>query len=951
MNDLTASLPDELKAPIDLVWNGFSERLAALGVEFCPDESLLKSLAKAWAASGFVINWSLRHPAMFANLMSSGVWRQASGATSGYRTRLQECLRAVDLEAGLMAALRQFRNLEMVRIAMRDITGWANLEETLEDLSALAEVCIQESLAFLYQNACRLRGTPITKEGRPQQLVVLAMGKLGASELNFSSDIDLIFAYAEDGILPDKRGTSYAEFFTRLGQNLVKVLDAVTEDGFVFRVDTRLRPFGESGPLVMSIHAMETYYQGQAREWERYAMVKVRPVAGDLQSGRRLQTLLRPFVYRRYLDYRAFGELRDLKQKITQELRRKDRLENIKLGPGGIREIEFIGQAFQLIRGGRDKRLQERSILRVLSVLGESAYLPVAIVNKLAEAYRFLRTVENRLQQYADKQTHDLPQEPLQRFCLAFSLGFSDWNSFKRRLDTLRERVHAVFEQVVEAPHTDDHDAWLKLVGASQIDSERLLQTLQAIGYRDPYHALSLLKAFQSSYSLQQLTAKGVAELNRLMPMLLRAVAKTEEAEVVLERILALLESIASRNVYFTLLVENPLALSQMVKLAAASSWITHYIARFPLLLDGLLDPRELYTPLHKAELARELAGQLEAVGDDDLEQMMSALRHFKQTNVLRVAAADIMGAIAIGVVSDYLTDIAEVVIDAVLTQAWRLLARWGYPPGASFDEIKQFGIIAYGKLGGFELGYGSDLDLVFLYNGDDAMTSGEKPMPCAKFHARLAQKIVNMLTTQMLSGKLYEVDLRLRPSGNSGLLVSGIDAYARYQMTSAWTWEQQALIKARFVAGDPAIAKRFAEVRVESLRRPRDPATLLNDVIGMREKMRATLMVKDPTVFDLKQGMGGMADIEFIVQFGTLAGARDHPELLAWTSTIGLLKTLKAIGFLCPDDFATLEQAYYLYRERVHRSALKETQAVVPVTEFMELRERVRQIWQTIMA
>jgi glutamate-ammonia-ligase adenylyltransferase len=944
MNAVMASLPVELQTLSSVAWSNLANYLAISRREVSLDQHLLESLCKVWAASRFVADWCRAHPDSLVDLIISGEL-QASRATGGYRSALQECLETVGSEADLMAALRRFRNREMVRIAIRDTAGWAKLDETLKELSGFAEACIQESLQFLYRAACDLRGTPVTKCGMPVQLVVLAMGKLGAGELNFSSDIDLIFAYPEDGILPDKQGTSFGEFFRRLCQSLVKVLSQVTEDGFVFRVDMRLRPFGESGPLVMSFSAMETYYQGQAREWERYAMIKARPVAGDLDAGKRLENLLRPFVYRRYLDYRAFGELRDLKQKITLELRRKERLENIKLGPGGIREIEFIGQAFQLIRGGRDKRLQQRRILCVLSVLGESSYLPARVVRKLSDAYCFLRTVENRLQQYADEQTHDLPQDELQQLGLAFSLGFPDWRSFKQRLDSMREQVHAVFEQVIEAPHMDPQEVALMLVGGVRIDSERLLEVLQKMGYRDAQRALQALNAFLTSFAIKKLTSKGVTELNRLMPILLRAVAETEEAEVVLQRLLQLLEAIASRNVYFTLLAENPLALSQLVKLSAASSWIPHHIASFPLLLDELLDPRELYAPLTKAELAAELRRQLDAVGDDELEQTMIALRQFKQTNVLRVAAADIMGLISVGVVSDYLTAIAEVIIDAVLSQAWQRLDKRGYPPGGTENKVTGFGVIAYGKLGGLELGYGSDLDLVFLYDGR------ERPPSCAQFYARLAQKMINMLTTQMLSGKLYEVDLRLRPSGNSGLLVSSVEAYARYQMSSAWTWEQQALVKARFIAGDTAIERRFTGIRIASLSRPRDLVALRQEVKAMRERMQASLMVKDPALFDLKQGAGGMADIEFIVQFGTLASAHAHPELLAWTSTIRLLESLSATGFLQREDFVALEQAYYLYREQVHRSALKETQAVVSNADLVETRERVQQIWRNIMA
>lgn len=940
-------LPEPLKQPVALAWAAFSANSARLGIEIgeLPD-AVEDSLGPVWAASPFVAEQCARRPELLKELLESGRLLNPADEES-YRANLRNLLEAVDSEAELMAVLRRFRNLEMVRIAWRDIAGWANLDETLRDLSALADVCVQESLDFLFRAACARRGTPLNKQGRPQSLVVLAMGKLGAFELNFSSDIDLIFAYRDEGVLADKRETSYCEFYTKLARNLVKVLDTQTEDGFVFRVDLRLRPFGDSGPLVQNFYALETYYQSQAREWERYAMVKVRPIAGDLEAGRELQEFLRPFVYRRYLDYRTLGELRELKQKISLELQRKDRQENIKLGPGGIREIEFVGQAFQLIRGGREKRLQERRIQVVLATLADLRLLPASTVEKLQEAYRFLRTVENRVQQYADRQTHDLPTDPIQRLSLAYTMGFSDWQSFKGHIDKVRRDVHDVFEQVV-APIKAEVRETFALTG----DYEHICAALRNLGWPTPESGARLVETFQASHAVRNLTPRGASELARLMPMLLRATASTEQPDDTLERLFALLEAIASRNVYLTLLAENPQALSQLVKLAAGSPWITNYIAQHPLLLDELLDPRALYAPLSKAELERELKRKLDSIDPEDLEQILIGLRQFKQTNVLRVAAADFVGAIPIMVVSDYLTYTAEVLVNEVMRQAWRLTAaRHGVPPGASIDEVSGFGVIAYGKLGGIELGYGSDLDLVFLYDGTDtAPTNGERPVSTAEFFARMGKRIIHLLTANTPAGVLYEVDLRLRPSGSSGLLVSSVDAYDTYQMESAWTWEHQALVKARFIAGDPEIGKRFAAVREKSLCRKRDIEVLRAEILEMREKMRANLAAKDPAVFDLKQGSGGIVDIEFIVQFGVLSRAHDCKKLTEWTDVVRLLDSLTEAGFLNADDAGLLRQAYCLFRERTHRLALLEVPALVPADEHFELRSRVQRIWRDVM-
>ncbi|MGZ8218822.1 bifunctional [glutamate--ammonia ligase]-adenylyl-L-tyrosine phosphorylase/[glutamate--ammonia-ligase] adenylyltransferase [Methylomagnum sp.] len=943
--DAMTLLPEPLQLPVTLALDEFRRNAGDRAVETLPPD-IANSLVRVWAASPFVAGHCARRPALLWDLVDSGRLTRANGEDE-YRELLRPVLEAASGEAGLMAALRRFRHREMVRLAWRDIAGWAPLEETLLDVSRLAETCVDESLAFLFRQACAMRGTPLNRHGQPQSLVVLGMGKLGAWELNFSSDIDLIFAYRDDGTLPDKKETSYSEFYTRLARSLVKALDAVTEDGFVFRVDTRLRPFGDSGALALSFDAMEAYYQAQAREWERYAMVKARTIAGDFEAGRELEEFLRPFVYRRYLDYRALGELRDLKQKISLELQRKDRQENVKLGPGGIREIEFIGQAFQLIRGGQDKRLRERRILAVLETLRELRLLPDKDVDTLVRAYRYLRTVENRLQQYADRQTHDLPTSPVERLVIAHALGHADWGAFKWELDTRRARVHGIFQQVIAGAQGEA--ATPPVLNG---DAAQTAAALRAVGWAEPDAAVPVLERFLISRHVRNMTQRGEAELKRLLPMVLRAVAGTGQPLASLERILEIIEAVASRNVYLTLLAENPPALAQLAKLAATSPWISNYIARHPLLLDELMDPRSLYTPLTKLELARELARKLDSVDPKDLEQLMIALRQFKQANVLRVAAADLSEAIPIRVVSDFLTYIAETVVESAMRLAWQTTAeKHGPPPGARFDEPDGFAVIAYGKLGGFELGYGSDLDLVFLYDGvGTAPTTGDKPVTTAEFFSRVGKRIIHILTTNTPAGVLYETDLRLRPSGGSGLLVSSVEAYDTYQMQNAWTWEQQALVKARFIAGDPAVGAKFQAIREKSLRRERDTAALRAEVRDMREKMRESLGSKDPASFALKQDPGGIVDIEFLVQFGVLSGAHTQPNLTEWTDVVRQLDSLTVAGFTGADDAEFLRQTYWALRERTHRASLKEAPATAPADEYLEPRSRVQQIWRDVM-
>jgi glutamate-ammonia-ligase adenylyltransferase len=952
-------LPAALSAKFDQRLADFRARADAGKLHWLEQPDVAAALPKVWAVSAFVADHCLRDPGLLFSLLESGDLQANSGAAY-YAQRLAEGLAGVEDEAGLHRLLRRTRQREMLRIAWRDLAGWAELDETLQDLSVLAECCLRAALEFLYGKACARWGTPVDSSGRPQNLVVLGMGKLGGGELNFSSDIDLIFAYPEAGNLPDRHETTYQEFFTKLAQSLVKALDMQTEDGFVFRVDTRLRPFGDSGPLVMNFDAMEAYYQGQAREWERYAMIKARPVAGDMDAAGELAAMLRPFVYRRYLDFRAFGELRELKAKIVQELQRKDRCDSVKLGLGGIREIEFIGQAFQLLRGGQDKTLQDRRIRVVLDVLAERGSLPAADVTTLQAAYRYLRLTENHIQQLADQQTHDLPKDEDARLRLAFSMGHADWDSFRRELDPIRQSVHAIFSQVITPARDESEHALARQVWTGAGDDAGKQALLAEMGYPDGASALASLQAFRSGSAVTRLSTRGVEELERLMPPLLQAAGKlggstgdNDRAGLALKRILALLEAVTTRTVYYTLLAENPAALAQLVKLADASPWIAGFLTRHPILLDGLLDARQLYAPQKKADLHKELARQLASVEPDDEEAHMNRLRHFKQAQVLRVAAADIMEAIPLMVVSDYLTDIAEVLIEATLREAWRhTAAKHGVPPGCRAEEIGGFAVIAYGKLGGIELSYSSDLDLVFLCDGENlgAATNGPRPVTVSQFYARIVQRMIHLITTNMLSGMLYEIDMRLRPSGNSGLLVTSLSAFQAYQMDSAWTWEQQALVRARCVAGDPALAEKFRQVRAQSLSRPRDLGSLRTEVREMREKMRSNLDSKDPTLFDLKQGFGGIADIEFIVQFGVLAYAASHPALLEWTDNVRLLERLCGSGVLAQDDADCLKQAYILFRTQVHRAALQEREARVPAAALADMRGRVQAIWRKAM-
>ncbi|MDH3947936.1 MAG: bifunctional [glutamate--ammonia ligase]-adenylyl-L-tyrosine phosphorylase/[glutamate--ammonia-ligase] adenylyltransferase [Gammaproteobacteria bacterium] len=941
-----AELPDPLRQPVKQHWQAFTEAVPDLS-DF--PQMVAESLPRVWAASNFVAQQCVRQPALLPDLARGDLLQEYDWET--YRERLTERLQSVSQESDLMRELRQFRQREMVRIIWRDIAGWAELMDTTRDLSHLAEACIDAALTKLYAWECEQSGTPQDSEGNPVNLVVVGMGKLGAWELNLSSDIDLIFAFAEEGEIKTGRSLSHTEFFARLGRRLINVLDQQTADGFVFRVDMRLRPFGDSGALAISFAAMESYYQIHGREWERYAMIKARVVGGDRQAGEQLMAMLKPFVYRRYLDFGAYEALREMKTLISREVKRKGLEHNVKLGAGGIREIEFIGQLFQLIRGGRDNKLTARKILKVLKHLGEADYLPAFVVEELITAYGFLRTVEHRLQEYEDRQTHVLPQDETGQYRLAYSMGYDGWESFLTDLDMHRQQVQGHFEQVFEAPQTEQGDegaADLTGVWLGTLDEATCIRVLAESGYQAAEPLWKKLSEIRQSRAYHALSSQGRERLDRLMPLLLGAAGQADQPDQTIQRLLDLVSQIERRSVYLALLVENPLALSQLVRLSSASPWISHFLKQYPLLLDELLDPRSLYAPPDHPELVAELSRRMLGVSMEDQEQAMDILRQFKHANVLRVAAADIVEALPLMKVSDHLSWIAETVLDEALEQAWHhLTARHGRPPVEG--EGKGFAIIGYGKLGGLELGYSSDLDLVFLHGAESEyeMTDGAAPLALQVFFARLGQRLIHVLTTYTPAGLLYEVDMRLRPDGASGMLVSSLKAYEAYQRDKAWLWEHQALVRARPVAGDRAIGERFQAIRRAILAQPRDKTELRQGILDMRRRMREELDRSKADEFNLKQGAGGIVDIEFMVQFGVLAHAHSHPELLDYTDNVCLLAALAKAGLMPVKDAEQLSDAYRHYRCEAHRRALQEQGSTFEASHFLEQREQVAAIWQ----
>ncbi|MCU0561983.1 MAG: bifunctional [glutamate--ammonia ligase]-adenylyl-L-tyrosine phosphorylase/[glutamate--ammonia-ligase] adenylyltransferase [Desulfobacterales bacterium] len=950
------ALPEALKTTAAAVGR-LLEACRDAGVSLPQDPEFSRPLAQVLAFSDFVAESATREPMLLAELAASGELQRMNGAGS-VAARLASVLSETADADDLGGRLRRFRRRELVRIAWRDIVGLADLTETTADLSALAEACLDQTLAWLHPRLCAELGEPHSDAGRPQRLVVVALGKLGARELNFSSDIDLVFAYPAPGQTRAAAApVDNEEFFTRLARRLVQLIGQVTAEGFVFRVDLRLRPFGDGGPLVMSFDAMERYYQEQGRDWERYAWIKGRAVAGDMAAGEALLQRLHPFVYRRYLDFGAFESLRQMKQLISQEVTRKGMQANIKLGRGGIREIEFFGQIFQLIRGGVSPALQRRRIRSVLAALARQGTISATVRRELDDAYVFLRTVEHRLQQAADRQTHSLPADTEGLARLAAALGFATCEQFEAELKRHRDTVHGHFRMLLESGEAEGTEkaieSQLSSIWLQSVDEGHAGELLAGLGFDPPAEALAALHELRGDAETRALSLTGRQRLDRLVPLLLLESSRTGHPVTVLRRIIDLVRAIERRTSYLALLVEYPAALAHLARLANASPWIASFLARHPVLLDELLDARTLYRPPSRESLADDIGRRLTQAPTDDLESQIEALCIFKQIQVLRVAAADVSGTLPLMRVSDYLSDIAETIVNAVVNLAWEhLSAKHGTPVSRLGDAPceRGFAVIAYGKLGGLELGYGSDLDLVFLHAGVDGQThGGARPIDNAQFYNRLGQRVIHLLTAHTRAGRVYEIDTRLRPSGISGILVRHIDAFRDYQLNEAWTWEHQALIKARAVCGDEQIGVRFEAIRAEALARRRPGKKLMAEVAEMRRRMRRELSRPEAGQFDLKHSPGGMIDIEFLVQALVLLLAHRHRELVRWTDNVRLIQALISAAVLNEYTAHLLKHAYLIYRAAAHQLSLQEQPSRVPQEKFERLQQRIHQIWQAV--
>ncbi len=901
-------------------------------------------------------------------------------------------------EDAMMSFLRKIRRQHSAAIAVLELSGRLSIDESMLRMSILAEELTQTAYLWSYANHQETFGSPYsnnqqtivsdkakfstaklstkndsTEKGstekvktKQQNLLILAMGKLGGKELNFSSDIDLIFFYPSDGETQGGRRTiENSRFFQKVGVQLIKLLNEATEDGFVFRVDMRLRPYGDSGSLVISVEQAEDYYHEQGRGWERFAMVRAAIISGRPEEQQALASILTPFAFRRYIDYGVIDSLRNMKAMIQREVLRRGLVGNIKLGAGGIREIEFMVQSLQLIQGGRNKQLQEKSVLKVLPLLASEKLLTKEVSLELASRYRFLRRLEHCIQELDEKQTQQLPEDNETQQVIAQVMGFSNWKIFNQHLQSIQSHINQLFIGLFgdEKSQDEQRDDFYFSLWEGHISQQQLLEKCSNINEKQADNIIVLLNEFTESSIVRNLSARGAKRLKIFFPNLLAIALIVEDPIQTLERLVFILKAILKRTAYLDLLSENQPVLQNLVDLVSQSDWIVHRLSECPILLDELLYPNSLYEPLQTSDLNSELQQSLLRIDEKDEEQILDTIRQFKQINELRVAAALLSNQLNIAQASRYLSQLAQVIIQAAVNQCWRVVtSQYGFPEALlnnietdDLNKQKGFCVVAYGKLGGQELGFNSDLDIVFLFNqhpsgitvsNKQSNNQSIRSLNVNRFYTRLAQKIIHFLSTRTSLGVLYEVDMRLRPSGNSGMLVSHIDSFEEYQNENAWTWEHQALVRARVVVGDEKIIQQFEKVRSKILSKERDNDSLKKDVAEMRLKMRQQLEQSKEDKIDLKQCVGGLVDIEFIAQYLMLKLTEDvkYPS-----NTVEALKLSKKTQQLENVKVDLLIDSYRDYSNHLNKLALVSGKKLICSTLFSEQRKNIKEIWDNL--
>ena len=950
------SIPEILRDSVIRWWERAGRHDALREIYEAMPEAMKDGLARLIAGSEFAASALIQDPEALAWLNGNMTPTLAHAANGVYERNASSAATSADAQR----VLREWRRREMLRIAWRDLAGCAPVVETLRSLSDLADACIRAAAAAAQRHLQTPFGKPRGSDGAPAPLIVLGMGKLGGFELNFSSDIDLMFLFGQAGETDGARVVDNEEYFNRLGRELIRLLDARTENGFVFRVDMRLRPFGDSGPLVVSLASLEDYLQQHGRDWERYAWIKARAVVGADAYASANEEFVRPFVYRRYLDFGVFESLREMKALIAREVARRDLEQDLKLGMGGIREVEFIVQSMQLVRGGSDRRLQNPVLLEVIPLLAGAKLLSAVELARLTDAYLVLRKAENALQMIRDEQTHSLPVDAVDRARLCLNMGLLDWSAAIARIDAARQVVAGQFEALLvggaggaggDAQRRSDETA-LSWLASEEID---VAEELAAGGFPadEVVSVAAQLNAYRHAPPYRRLDEAGRRRVHVILDRVLKSAAVRASPSDLVQRVLRVLDAIGARSSYLALLKEQPAALDRLIDVCAISGFLARQIADFPLLLDELIDAKAFDEIPSRASFARELAARTERLPADDPERQVEALRQFQKVAVFSVALADLTGRLPLMQVSDRLTDIAELIVQFCMDLAWSQMTKiYGVPycgDDAASSRIVKVAVAGYGKLGGLELGYGSDLDLVFLHDscGEIQQTAAERPLDNVVFFLRLGQRIVHLLTMHSAAGRLYEVDMRLRPNGKGGFLMTGIDAFERYQHDDAWTWEHQALLRARAVAGDPDLCRRFEEARRRVLGTAVRRDTLRTDVMEMRMRMRRELSQSGRGQFDIKQDAGGIADIEFLVQYWVLAAASVHPELVTYSDNIRQLEGLARVGVLDAATAGWLKEAYIGYRTVLHHLSLEGGKRVVEAGAHAQTRARVEEIWR----
>ena len=895
-----------LRTLIDSRYADLVARCRAEGVPLHDDAGVAERIGRTLLASEFAYDVLRRQPDL---LSPAGLDRLRSASDAS--ARIDALVLSKD-EAACMTALRRFRHAEALRLVFRDVNGLDSVGETLASTSALYEALLGVALRWSEQALTERYGTPRDTEGKAQRMVVLGFGKLGGNELNFSSDIDLVLAYPSAGESDGARPLDNGEYFVRIARQLVRLLAEPTQEGICARVDLRLRPFGNAGRLALPFAAMEQYYQREGRDWERYAWIKARPVAGDRVAGKHLQEMLRPFVYRRYLDYTAFAGLREMKALIDAEVARKDLAENLKLGPGGIREIEFIVQLTQMIRGGREPSLRVRGLLPALTACEARGHIPAARAKQLRDAYVFLRRLENRVQMLRDAQTHDNPDDAFSRERIALGLGYPDWSALEVELAAHRHRVADDFAAVLMP-----QDGGAAVAPAAEADIWKAAQagelsaaTMATAGFTPGDEAADSLMQLPRAGSVRAMSARTSERLERLMPQLIAVARASAAPTACLVRFCRLVQAVARRSSYLALLEEQPGARRRLAGVFADSAFLAERVIAQPLLLDDVLDPRIDELPFKRVDIAAEIARVLATLDVRDAEGELERINELKSSIAFRLGLAFNDGRADAAATARRLAALAEAVVGAVVSLAARELAiQHGRLPGEGIG----FAVLGYGSLGGEELGFASDLDLVFVYDGVRAKqtSDGARPLDGVRWYQRLAQRVMHWLSAPTHAGRLYEVDTRLRPDGSKGLLVASLDAFTSYQQSRAWTWEHQALLRARQVAGDTVLGAALGEVRREVLCIAREPDKVLAEVSTMRGRWRQERDRSDAARFDLKQGHGGLLDIEFALQGLVLAHATRFPGLLDTTSNTALIDACRDVGLFSVEQADILHLAH----------------------------------------